>query len=91
MSDIEFLIEYSTKHCLQTSILTLFYNGDCCWGEVIRNICVNGGIDPDTENGITKNIKVFLNNRESSEFHYDPLESISTILSTNTKIIIVEI
>ena len=28
-----------------------------------RNACVNLGIDPDTSNGVTENVRVFVNDR----------------------------
>jgi hypothetical protein len=35
------------------------YEDDLCAAEVVRNICVNLGIDPDTVDGKTKNVEVF--------------------------------
>ena len=37
------------------------YDCDLCCGEVVRNMCVNLGIDPDTRSGITWNVDIFVN------------------------------
>jgi hypothetical protein len=34
------------------------YEGDLLAGEIVRNVCVNLGIDPDTVDGVTQNVKV---------------------------------
>ena len=36
-----------------------YYDADICIGECIRSICVNLGIDPDTHNGVTNNIRLY--------------------------------
>lgn len=35
------------------------YDMDVCLGELVRNCCVNLGIDPDTHDGVTHNILVY--------------------------------
>ncbi len=52
------------------------YQSDLCVGEVIRNCCVNLGIDPDTEDGVTRNISVFRKNNPETR-----LSASSTIAS----------
>ncbi len=56
-----------------------YYDSIICMGELIRNICVNLHIDPDTHDGITRNIVIFLvnplNNKKVS-FTYNPTQSI---------------
>mmetsp|Transcript_177 Transcript_177/g.168 ORF Transcript_177/g.168 Transcript_177/m.168 type:complete len:99 (+) Transcript_177:393-689(+) len=47
---------------------TIVYN-DICIGELIRNCCVNLGIDPDTDNGITKNINVKVSSGQDWEYN----------------------
>jgi len=71
-----------SNHVYSTS-----YDKSISVGELIRNCCVNLGIDPDTENGITKNITVYYEcngiksingndtNTSRSQFIYNPYES----------------
>jgi len=47
------------------------YDGSTCIGEVIRNICVNLSIDPDTVQGVTRNVKVFRHDTSSSSSSSD--------------------
>ena len=46
---------------------------DISFGEFIRNCCVNLGINPDTVDGITKNVSVFIDNEK---YDYDPAMSL---------------
>lgn len=57
-----------------------FYDRICCVGEVIRNICVNFGFDPDTEDGFTKNVQVFLLKEGDDRclWNYDPEASLES-------------
>lgn len=59
----------------------VFNYEDCiCLGEMIRNICVNLGIDPDTEDGVTKNIEVYnLMDRNALDFpwNFNPYHDLS--------------
>jgi hypothetical protein len=48
-------------------------------GEVVRNLCVNLGIDPDTRNGITWNVEISLNGNKWS------YTSNSTLISCGVK------
>ena len=52
-----------TRSVENSSMETRSYRGEylpfTCIGELVRNLCVNLFIDPDTENGIKKNIKLF--------------------------------
>lgn len=53
------------------------YENCVCVGEMIRNICVNLGIDPDTVDGITRNIQVWkVNKNERNLWNYNPYDSI---------------
>lgn len=45
-------------------------------GECIRNLCVNLCIDPDTVNGITRNINVYTNNKQ---WNYSPNQSLKDL------------
>jgi hypothetical protein len=56
---------------------------DCiCMGELIRNICVNLGIDPDTVNGITRNVEVYYKTGiEFQRLEYNPYESVNSYVS----------
>ena len=51
----------------------LSYDPYLCCGEVIRNICVNLGIDPDTVDGVTRNISIQCNN---AAWTYNPHDSL---------------
>lgn len=67
---ITFVITVHRKSSLTSKIedisLILQYDGDCCVGEVIRNICVNAKIDPDTRDGVTHNIIVSIQTAEDA-------------------------
>lgn len=39
---------------------TTQYEGIICAGEFVRNLCVNACIDPDTVDGITKNVNIYI-------------------------------
>ena len=54
------------------------YDADLCVGEVIRNVCVNLGIDPDTQDGYTKNVNVFVG-ESSDTWDYDPNTNLSVL------------
>ena len=58
-----------------------FYNStvfpDITCGEFIRNSCVNLGIDPDTHDGVTRNVRVYiLKDDEELLWNYDPSSSL---------------
>ena len=44
--------------CAQGGYHKANYDTDICMGELIRNLCVHLRIDPDTRNGITRNVTV---------------------------------
>jgi hypothetical protein len=50
-------------------------------GELVRNLCVNLSIDPDTVNGITKNVNVYIGNKL---WNYNPYQSLKS-LNNNIK------
>lgn len=51
-----------------------------CIGELLRNICVNFGFDPDTHQGYTKNINVFLYfHGHLMPWNYNPNDSIASV------------
>lgn len=78
-----------------TAIVDMEYDDECCWGEVIRNICVNCGIDPDTQNGVTRNVEVRLCTASKRSplaiFNYSPTTKISTLGIDFVTISVVEI
>ena len=45
-------------------------------GELIRNLCVNICIDPDTVNGYTNNVNVYINNKK---WNYNPHQSLKDL------------
>jgi hypothetical protein len=47
------------------------YDTEICMGELIRNLCVNLNIDPDTRNGVTKNVHVFRMSQYGEFVRYD--------------------
>jgi hypothetical protein len=58
---------------LKKEDLLLSYHNDICIGEMIRNICVNAGIDPDTIEGYTRNIIVMRKWKSGwKEWNYNP-------------------
>jgi hypothetical protein len=66
---------------------TTSYEFHICIGEIIRNCCVNIGIDPDTVDGVTKNILVYRveqnNNNEPLIWHYNPTMKLCDCSSTD--------
>jgi hypothetical protein len=64
------------------------YDDFICIGELIRNICVNFGIDPDTMNGYTLNIKVFVVESEiSRQLLYNPNNCIRTLSIQDNQVV----
>jgi hypothetical protein len=47
------------------------YDTEICMGELIRNLCVNLHMDPDTNNGVTKNFIVYRKNEYGEFIKYD--------------------
>ena len=72
------VIVYLNKDLTEVVAYESQFEGQLCIGEVIRNCCVNMGIDPDTVDGITRNITVY---RKSSLgwtlWQYNPLGVLS--------------
>jgi hypothetical protein len=60
-----------------------------CCGEVVRNLCVNCRIDPDTHDGKTRNVSVFLN---GVPWDYNAYSSLaSSGIKTGDKLILIEL
>lgn len=58
------------------------YESLICIGELIRNICVNLNIDPDTHDGITRNVNVKLVLDDVNNFNFQnhlPSESLYSL------------
>lgn len=60
-------VTYSSKNGYKS--VQLSYDRFLCCGEVIRNVCVNLGVDPDTVEGFTRNMSVLHNGKH---WDYDP-------------------
>lgn len=67
---------------------------DITVGEFIRNCCVNLGIDPDTIDGITRNVCVVkldkVSDSTTSEWKYNPYQSLGSSGICNNSTIFVE-
>lgn len=65
------------------------YDQHILLGEMIRNSCVNLNICPETVNGITINVMVYILTKEQQQQLMIPLEqtSINTVLSLNESIL----
>lgn len=50
---------YIARKSIDELVYESSFENHICTGELMRNCCVNIGIDPDTVEGITRNIKVF--------------------------------
>lgn len=80
------LIMVSVQCILRKSSYEANYDPIICIGELIRNLCVNLNIDPDTREGITCNIRVFRMVHSAEEKHfvvwvYDPQSSLEEVLT----------
>lgn len=92
-------LHFHAKHISKDGItVKSVYDGSydtmVCMGEMIRNICVNLNIDPDTHDGITRNIDIFLIdpfNGERTQFSYNPSCSISKQFANCDIIVLFEI
>ena len=64
---------------LKRTYVTTVFNGITV-GEFVRNCCVNLAIDPDTINGITTNVRVWIINQNDgtnqTHLDYDPYQSL---------------
>jgi hypothetical protein len=68
---------------------TGYFDLNLCLGEVIRNCCVNIGIDPDTVDGITKNVIVRRRAVDISQdelFNYRPYAHLREVLDEDNSI-----
>ena len=77
------LIMVSVECILSNSSYEANYESIVCIGELIRNLCVNLNIDPDTRGGITGNIRV-LRMAHLGQFAiwlYDPQSSLEEVLT----------
>ncbi len=61
-----------------------YYSTSICIAELIRNCCVNLGIDPDTVDGFTKNIKVM--NITKEVIRYNPYALIGKLINESGSI-----
>ena len=53
------------------------YDGTICMAECIRSLCVNLSVDPDTVDGVTRNVDVFHKMNGNYElFSFDPHEQL---------------
>lgn len=65
----------------RSPVVSYTYNYDSiiCVGEMIRNVCVNLGVDPDTHDGYTRNVMVYKRSTTQAEWvvwEYCPKDSI---------------
>lgn len=77
------LITVTVECTMRKSSYEANYDLIVCVGELIRNLCVNLNIDPDTKCGITCNVRVF---RMASKgqyvvWVYDPQSSLEEVLT----------
>lgn len=70
---IHCVVEYSRKGVSSTA--DYWYDDEVCIGETIRNLCVNIGIDPDTLEGVTRNVAVYRrsDDGEWKQWDYQPV------------------
>lgn len=67
--------------------LILRYEDFITTGEFVRNIAVNCAIDPDTNDGITSNVMVFIN-QDVEPWSYNPEYSLFSYFGKSESIII---
>ena len=70
------------RNTLNGIIYATSYDGCICLGELFRNICVNLGIDPDTVEGVTRNVAIYIVNEAGGKIlvdKYDPSISIEDV------------
>lgn len=64
------------------------YFRDICCGELIRNCCVNLGLDPDMEEGQIKNFIIYrVLNGVQRQWAYDPFKRIGTVCPGNNELV----
>ncbi len=56
-------------------------------GEFVRNIAVNCAMDPDTVDGITSNVKVFIG-PDLEPWNYNPVNSLSSYFGKNQSVML---
>ena len=73
----------SVECIVQNSSYEANYDPIVCIGELIRNLCVNLNIDPDTKDGITGNVRVLRMARLGHfvVWAYDPQSSLEEVLT----------
>lgn len=78
-------VEYQCKD----SSYSANYDSSICIGELIRNLCVNLNVDPDTKCGYTENIKVLRMDQTASFIYweYDPHCSILKALTKSERLV----
>jgi hypothetical protein len=79
----------SVEYPCEVSTYSANYDSNICIGELIRNLCVNLNIDPDTKCGYTENIRVLRMNQSGSYIHweYNPNCSILKALTKSERAI----
>lgn len=91
MAAINFVVSKSSqKTFVPKNEYKTQYEDIICAGELVRNLCVNLGIDPDTVDGITKNVNVYLLQSESENreaWQYNPNRSIGKYFHPNSTIL----
>ena len=81
-------IEITIESVGQEKLFVARVYSDICVGEFIRNCCVNLGIDPDTINGITVNVRINFN--ETINWQYNPSLSLKDAGFSDGKCIQIE-
>jgi len=61
------------------------YDDHIMTGELIRNLCVNINIDPDTFEGITSNVDVY---RDNKIWNYKPTASLKELNLNDNKLVL---
>lgn len=81
------LTTISVEYLCKGSSYCADYDSDICLGELIRNLCVNLNIDPDTDSGYTRNVEVRRMNQSGSftYWEYNPHCSILKALTESER------
>ena len=77
------LVMVTVECTMRKSSYEANYDPIVCVGELIRNLCVNLNIDPDTKGGITCNVRVLrmLSKGQYVLWVYDPQSSLEEALT----------
>ena len=76
------------------SVYTSEYYPDICCGELLRNCCVNLGIDPEMEDGVVLNIDVFIDLLENDSWipwKYHPSHRIEKYCNGNNNMLLLRL